>query len=104
MKLLDDYLSLQKKIYNYFGYFEDWRVFPIDDRTELYWKLNGEYEIEYGDKSDFSNPDCYYSDEIFKCRFLPKSIYRGKKYTMILLDTHTDGNMFLAIYDNRKEV
>lgn len=45
-----------------------------------------------------------YSDEIYTQCFLPKWIYRGKDYTMILIDIHTDGNRFLAIYDNKKEI
>ena len=43
MKKLDEYFKLQKEIYDYFGYKEDWVVIPIDDTRHCYWILN---EIE----------------------------------------------------------
>jgi hypothetical protein len=39
MKLLTQYFALQKKIYEYFGYSEDWKTIPLDDSTVLYWHL-----------------------------------------------------------------
>ena len=45
----------------------------------------------------------YYEDEIYTQRFLPKWVYRGEDYTMVCVDTHTDGNQFLRIFDNLKE-
>lgn len=108
MKILDDYFRLQKQIYDYFGYVEDWCVFPIEDRTDFYWKvgLDGDegkvcYWVHEENVGKFIETDGY-DEEIFRNRFLPKSIYEGKDYTMITVDTHTDGNKFLAIYDNKK--
>jgi hypothetical protein len=46
----------------------------------------------------------YYSNEIYTQRFLPKWVYRTDDYTMICVDTHVDGNKFLQIFDNAKEV
>ena len=43
MKLLDDYFEIQAKIFEHFGYREDWRVIPIYDAREYYWRLEGEY-------------------------------------------------------------
>jgi len=104
MKILDDYFKLQNEIYEYFGYAEDWVVIPIDDAREYYWSLLldnvgfaktiKELENEEGE---------YYENEIYKQCFLPKHVYRGKDYTMICVDTHTDGNKFLQIFDNSKE-
>ena len=103
MQILDDYLSLQKQVYEYFGYVEDWRVFPIDDRREYYWRVDSN-NVEYGDAPDFSNPDHHYEDTIYTYRHLSKHVYRGNEFTMVIVDTITDGNKFLAIYDNSKEV
>jgi hypothetical protein len=36
MKLLTQYFALQKQIYEYFGYTEDWKTIPLDDSTEYY--------------------------------------------------------------------
>ena len=106
MKLLDEYFKLQKQIYEYFGYKEDWVVIPIDDCTEYYWKLFGEGpgEVYFGDTIEDIKGENGYSNEIYTQRFLPKWVYRGEEYTMIVVDTNVDGNKFLQIFDNKKEV
>lgn len=124
MKILDDYLKLQKEIYEYFGYVEDWCVFPIDDRRDQFWTENGD-EVYYSPRKDVIEElvkvdefgysldwekipeemqNFVYSDDIYPNRFLPTAEYRGKDFSMILVNTNTDGNKFLAIYDNKKEV
>lgn len=110
MKPLDDYLALQKQVHDYFGYVEDWRVLPVDDRREYYWRLNqmsdGGGNVEYGETiAALNNEEAanYYEDEIYTQRHLPKWVYRGAEFTMICVDTHTDGNQFLAIFNNAKE-
>ena len=106
MKQLKEYFKLQKEIYDYFGYKEDWVVIPIEDATDYFWHLTGEGhgdEVWFGeDKEGALSP--MYSNEIYTQRFLPKWVYRGKDYTMICVDTHTDGNKFLQIFDNSKEI
>ena len=108
MKKLNEYFALQKEIYDYFGYVEDWRVIPLDDATKYFWYLDGE---GYGDSVHFADTEeelaqqtgNYYTNEIYTQRFLPKWVYRAKDYTMVCVDTHTDGNEFLQIFDNSKE-
>ena len=39
-----------------------------------------------------------------RTRHLPKSVYYGKEYTMVVINTHTDGNVFLSIFDNNKKI
>lgn len=107
MKLLDDYLTLQQQIYDYFGYREDWRVIPIDDSREYFWRLNGAGPgtVRFADTEAKLNSRTgeYYEDEIYTQRFLPKWVYRAADYTMICVDTRTDGNQFLRIFNNAKE-
>jgi hypothetical protein len=106
-KTLQDYFSLQQQIYDYFGYVEDWVVIPIEDATEYYWLLNHDEEVIFAESEkqllDEYAGD-YYSNSIYKQRFLPKWVYRTDTHTMICVDTHTDGNKFLQIFDNTKEM
>ena len=109
MQLLKDYQNIRQELFDYFGYKEDWRVIPVDNATIYYWRLNGEghggevlfadtvEELESGDGNSYSN-------EIYTQRHLEKWVYRGEEYTMVVVDTHTDGNKFLQIFDNKKEV
>lgn len=110
MQLLDNYFALQKEIYEYFGYEENWRVFPIDDATDYYWRMVGEgpgtvyFADIVEDPEDKDDENNNYSNEIYTQRHLPKRVYRGKDYTMIVVDTQTDGKKFLSIFDNSKEI
>lgn len=110
MKLLNDYFTLQKKIYKYFGYEEDWRVIPLDDGTEYYWAISG---YDSGDTVRFAKTKKilldlddgeHYSNDIYTQRHLDKWVYKGEDYTMVVVDTNTDGNKFLQIFDNMKEI
>lgn len=108
MDLLKQYFEIQEKIYNYFEYEENWKVIPLNDDTSMYWRVENDSEINYADKpsdllEDFDEGN-YYPMEIYTQRFLNKYIYRGEDYTMIVVDTHTDGNKFLSILDNKKEI
>lgn len=111
MKKLDEYFKLQKEIYDYFGYKEDWVVIPIEDSREYFWELkqelDGSGEVSFWENKlnvgKFTKTDGY-SNSIYTQRFLSKWVYVGKDYTMIVVDTQTDGNKFLSIFDNKKQV
>lgn len=120
MKQLDKYFKLQEEIFKYFGYVEDWAVIPIEDSREYYWTLTGDtrevwfcedketQKVLAGNGFNYDDPKCktdkIYSNEVYTQRHLPKWVYRGDDYTMICVDTRTDGNKFLAIYDNKKRI
>lgn len=105
MDMFDNYFKLLNEIYEYFGFVEDYVVLPLDDRREYYWVIVNDSEVQFGNREDIINDTGnYYENEIYKQRFYNKWIYRGKEFTMIMVDTHTDGNRFLAIFDNLKEI
>ncbi len=111
MDILDDYIALQNQIFDYFGYVEDWRRLPLEDSREFYWFLTmnesgGGFVTFAETREQLTNEEAgdYYSDEIFTQRHLPKWVYRGEDYTMVCVDTHTDGNQFLRIFRNEKEI
>ncbi|MAH32740.1 MAG: hypothetical protein CMG78_12165 [Marinobacter sp.] len=96
MQLLDDYLALQKQLYEYFGYVEDWVAIPIDDAREYFWWCDGNnVHFAETEKELESQEGQYYVNEIYTQRFLPKWVYEADDFTMICVDTHTDGNKFL---------
>jgi len=105
MKLLDEYLAIQKQIYEYFGYVEDWVIIPIDDVRQYFWYEDGENVYFAESERELLDKDGeYYMNTIYTPRFLPKWIYPADDYTMICVDTHVDGNKFLQIFDNAKRV
>lgn len=114
MKLLKQYFDLQKKIYDYFGYEEDWVVIPLDDCTNRYWSLiqnqYGGGHVFWGDAGkcltleDITKGESIYSGVIYTQRFLPKWVFRGAEYTMVSVDTQCDGNKLLMVFDNNLEI
>jgi hypothetical protein len=107
MELLDQYFEIQNRIYEYFGYAEDWRAIPLDDCRNCFWRLDGEGpgQFHYAKTEDelLNETGEYYKDAIFTQRHLSRWVYRGEKFTMVLCDPHVDGNVFLRIVDNAKE-
>lgn len=106
--VISDYFDLLNKVYKYFNFKEDWVIYPIEDYRGYYWFIDYENEdygeaVIYSKNSDILNSD-YYSSEIYHQRFYNKYIYRGKDYTLIIIDTHTDGNKFFAIFENSFEI
>ncbi len=103
MEALDNYNKSLEEIYNYFGFKEGCRVFPIDYRRDYWWTMDAAY-VYYADSIYVKDDDHAYSDTILYLQAYPKAVYEGQEYTMIMVDTHTDGNKFLAIYDNSKKL
>jgi len=103
MKLLDDYIRLQKEILAYFGYKEDWRVFPLCDQRRKDWMVVGD-RIVHGPRLDAetipSGTD-HYSGVILTNR---PHRWNGGDYVMLLVDTRTDDNIFLMIFDKSREI
>lgn len=107
---INEFETARQKIFDHVGYVEDWVVIPLDFQPNIYWYINGEEnngEVCFAEtKDDLLDWEAgnYYSHTIYTQRFLPKWVYRGKSYTMIVVDTHTDGNKFLQIFDNDFEI
>lgn len=108
MELIDNAFSATEAVHAYFGYTEDWRAFPLDDARKYYWHV----EEPDGSVTFFEEPltgenvdnGQIYLDEIYTYRHLSKWVWRTEAFTMILCDTNTDGNIFLRIFDNLKEM
>ena len=114
MNIFDDYFELQKKIHEYFGYVEDWKIIPLEDFRDVYWVLHedhrGHGEIVYKRKDDgqFTNgyeeiDTEYYAAEIYTQRFLDKWVYRTEEHTMVAMNPGVDGNYYLGIFTNSLE-
>lgn len=110
MELLDQHQALRKQILEYFGYIENWRVLPIDDSRGYYWHFTDDESSgcvrfsEIRERLEDEDAGQYYENEIYTQRHLQKWVYRGDDFTMICVDTHVDGNKFLQIFENSKEV
>lgn len=105
MNLMKKYNNAIQALYDHVKFKEDWVVYAIDDRTDMFWSIINKDEVKFAKtKIDFNSDGNYYLDEIYTQRFYKRWVYRGKKLTLIIVDTHTDGNKFFAVYDNSKEI
>lgn len=118
MKILKEYLNLQKKIYEYFNcYNKD--ILPIEDSTDIYWNIptlfdevhfctdrktlekiiiNGYSYIPY----ELRSSD-YSADDISSGSGIDKGVSRGEEYTMIVV-SNLDGKTSFKVFDNAKEI
>jgi hypothetical protein len=121
MQEIDEYFKLQQVIYDNFGYKEDWRVFPLDDMRGVWWSIQGNtvwwsekkenhqklIDQEY-DFDGIPDSDVYSGYIRGNWRLEPRNleIYQDadKKSSMIIVDTQTDFNVFLMIFDNSKRL
>ena len=99
MKLLDEYKGKEKEIHEYFGYEEEWEMYPIDDCIKFYWTLKEDH-VWFWDTLE----EAKIGEEEYSCYILSDGVYVKEDYTMIKVDSQTDGNKLLAIFDNYKEV
>jgi len=108
--MLDEYFKLQKQIFDYFGYVEDWVSIPMVDHREYYWNIDDERggSIAYSEKPLTSEivaaGDELYEASIYTQRFLPKWVFRAEEFTLVCMDTHCDGNKYLGVFSNDKEM
>lgn len=101
MPLLDKYFELQQQVHEYFDYQEDWRVFPLADLTHRIWAEDGSTVFSADSQEDFDKQDgFYYESLVYHQRHLPKAVYPGKDFTMIVVDTQCDLNILLSVFDN----
>lgn len=89
LKTMDEAIE---KVEEYFGFEQEWRVYPIDDRTDDVWSTDGHWV-----RSNYEDED--YAEDVV----INGKIYVKEDYTAILVDTQCDGNKFLAVFDNAKK-
>lgn len=106
MNLMVNFEKAKQDLYDHVGFKKDWVVYAAEDRTDMLWIVNelDEYVRYAKTKEEIYSDGDYYKDQIYTQRFYKKWVYRGEKLTMIMVDTHTDGNRFFAFYDNEKEI
>jgi hypothetical protein len=112
MNIIEQYFNLQGEIFKYFGYVQDWKVIPLDPQLGCYWMIcgpedNNSTKVAWG-KNPFTKESIevgeeLYAGTIYTQRHLPKWVYRGPEHTMVAVDTHSDGNQLLIVFDNDKE-
>lgn len=110
LDLLTTYFALQTQIFDYFGYRENWRIIPLDDKTDVYWMLDQKpdgtgrvfWAPEPFSSALIQNGETFYSGSIYTQRFLTKWVYQAQDFTMICVDTHVDLNKFLMVFANEK--
>ena len=113
MKELDEYFRLQQTIYDLFQYKEAWRVYPLDDMREVYWSTESDQVYWSEEKENHQQLidqeyeiDDIPDDDVYSGEIRNDAIYddKDKKFTMIVVDTNTDFNVFLMIFDNERKM
>ncbi len=102
MELLKDYFKARQRVYNYFGYNAKWHVSPIEDNIEFWWFLYRETIIMTTGDNKEQAVEKIKNEKYYKAHCIDK--YRKDDYTMLEVETQSDGNIFLSVFDNSKEL
>lgn len=117
--IVNTFYTLRDAIFAHVGYRQDWRILPIEDCRGDFWNVDeherervrfspsrealeywlAEHDDEYG-----PHGDVLYENSIYTQRHLPKWVYRGAELTLVVVDTHCDGNQYLQLFRNANEV
>lgn len=132
-ELVDKHFDTWGKIHEYFGFAESWRVLPLDDMREWFWSQRDERivwaetstALRYGmwndgtlDEDDLTDTErktfprysessqapSYYSGSLYSYHHQNDHVCRRPDLTLVLVDTHTDGNVLAMIFDSTKEL
>jgi len=104
-ELIKNYKNSLQAIYDHVGFVEDWVIYPIDDRTGMYWTIIELTKVRYAETEEQLHSDGdYYEDDIYTQRFYKKHIYEGNDFTLIFCDPHTDGMRWFALFNNSKKI
>ncbi len=105
MKIIEDYEKALQDIYDHVGLVEDWVVCPIDDKMDMYWKIEND-SVKYAESKKLleSEEGDYYVDEIYQQRFYKKWVYEGMLLTLVFCDPHVDGMKWWRLFDNAKKI
>ena len=115
--VVDTFFAQRAAIFKHVGYREDWRILPIVDYRSDYWSVDElerehvrfspdrealAYWLAHDDYGKYG--DRLYENSIYTQRHLPRWVYRGKELTIVVVDTHTDGNQYLQLFANDREI
>lgn len=106
MQKFDEYFALESEIYSYFNYSPNWTLLPLEDQRSLYWILKDDgviYAKEPITATLIENDGEYYSAYPYMQMSSPQWVFRGKDFTLISMDTESDGNKVLGIFSNERE-
>jgi hypothetical protein len=98
--------NLRERIYEAFGYEEQWRTFPFSDKRDCFW-LRTPHKFAYSPepftKEGIVSGEHLYSGVVYTQRHLSQWVYEAEGFVMALLDTRCDGNIFLMVFRAERE-
>jgi hypothetical protein len=105
MCVMRKYEEAKQALYDHVGFKEDWVVYPINDSTDMYWKIIKD-EVLYAESEVVVVEETgeHYVDVIDKQRYYKKWVYEGEELTMIFCNPHIDGMRWFRIFDNEKRI
>lgn len=98
------YENAKQYVFEHCGYVEQWRDFPLNDERTSFWSVNQRGYVRHADseKELKEQTGNYYEAEVVN-NSNNKGVYRGKRYTLVIINTNTDGNVFATVFDNLLE-
>lgn len=108
---IDVYFDRKRAVHKAFGYKPDWVEIPLCDARQMFWMLFGGegpgaravWSDEPMTVESIRDGARIWSGPVYTQRFLEKWVYRMDTHVLVAVNTQTDGNKFLMIFDATKE-
>lgn len=109
--LIDTYFMIEKVIYEFFGYAQQWHAYPLEDMRDAYWMTVHMIDLPDGSQEGvlvhspepFTPASILDGKKIYSGAIHPQKIKRAGGLVLIKNDTQCDRNEFLTILDESKE-
>lgn len=106
-ELLSRYNELESQILNYFGYQQEWTMLPLDDMTMMSWMLVTNRVI-WSDKpltvEIIKDGEIYDAFAFAAFNMVQRWVWEKEDYTLLRVDTRSDNNYLLMVFDNSRRV
>lgn len=100
--LLTEYARLEQEILAHFSYEPQWREYLIRDYRGLWWGID-RHTLYYQYENNPPTEDTMRRGQF--CTADVRSVYRSADgYSMLCLDTQTDGNKYLGVFEDSLRV
>lgn len=97
-ELIEQHFSSEQEILERFGHERNWHVAPLDDARDSWWLII-DGSLCWWNEEPEDIEDAEYDGEIVN-----NYIHRVEGYCLVHIDTSCDGNEFLMILDEEKEL
>ena len=107
IRCMNRFTSSRDELLGTFGVPDTWFTMYPEDHLSDYWFLMGRHKVVASDQpfteESIEKGDIIYVNDIFTYRDFSQYVWRKHGLVLISVDTRTDGNKYLGLFDEDRE-